>query len=36
MVDAAMWKEQELKARFVRGTCRSEVSDDHRMYLSKI
>ena len=31
MVDAAMWKEQELKARFVRGTCRLEVFDDSRV-----
>jgi len=31
MVDAAMWKERKLKARFVRGICRLDVFDDHRV-----
>ena len=31
MVYATMWKERELKAKFVRGTCRLAAFDDRRV-----
>ena len=31
MNGATVWKERELKARFVQGTCRLVAFDDHRV-----
>ena len=32
MVYVTMWKERELRSRFVRGTCRLTAFDDRRVW----